>query len=108
MGRPVTVRWHEAAKEDAAQVWLASVDRGRVQRAIDEADQLLRVDPAKKGRAFALATMTDEEVAIILERTAELSEDLRLVVIGPIRVFFLPREDDGMAIVCLVRKTREE
>jgi hypothetical protein len=101
--RRVTVRWHARAEDDLARLWLDSPDPAQLERAANEIDALLSVNPASKGRGGALARLDEETSRLLLERSIVLPEDLRWVRCGPLELYFLPREDDCLALVYLVQ-----
>jgi hypothetical protein len=104
MSQHCTVRWHQAVFDDLTEIWLEVSDRAAVTRAVDEIDQILKIGPSGKGRAFALSRLNSAETDAIIQRLGFLPEELRLVSLGPLDCLFLPREDDAMVIVTLLRK----
>lgn len=98
----MTVRWFVAAEDDLASMGMSSATSDDVRRAAYEVDELLRFDPSRKGRSYALSVLDEAEVELLEDRTGELPEDLRMIRCGPLEVFFVAREADGMAIVYLV------
>lgn len=99
----VTVRWNPDAVRELADLWNASPNRAAISGAANEIDQLLRFQPAQKGMPHALATLSEAEIDLLLERTDYLPEDLRWMRLGPSEVLFTPREEDRMVIVHHVR-----
>jgi hypothetical protein len=104
MSQRCTVRWHEAVFDDLAEIWLEVSDRGIVTRAIAEIDQILKLNPATKGQAHALARLTEHQSDAVLDRIGYLPEGLRALSLGPLVCFFLPFEEDAMVLVTLLDK----
>jgi hypothetical protein len=104
--RRVTVRWHAAAEQELADLWLTAPDRDDIERAANEIDQLLSLGPASKGTPFALPVLDESSTRLIQQRAASLPEDLRWLRCGPLEAFFTAHEDDCMAIVLHVRPRR--
>lgn len=102
----VTVRWYEAAEKELAELWLSAAHRDDIKRAAFEIDSLLAVNPSTKGQPFALSTLDEASVQLLIERAAVLPEDLRWFCCGPLEAFFTAHEEDGMAIVLHVRARR--
>ena len=99
----VTVRWHVKAVDELAELWLTG-GRDSIEKAANEIDSLLAVEPSQKGRPFALAMLDAPMTELLIERVNALPEDLRWIRLGPVEVLFWPRELDGMAIVLLIQK----
>jgi hypothetical protein len=99
----VTVCWHRTAQEDLAELWMSAADPSLIERATNEMDQLLRINPASKGKPYALAILDEETIQLICDRTIQLPEDLRVLRLGPLEALFEPREQDRMALVLHVR-----
>src|SRR5436853_6909030 len=101
--RRVTVRWHERAIDDLAELWLNAEDASKFERAANEIGQLLAFGPATKGRPFSLHRLGEEKVRLLMERAVVLPEDLQWMRCGPLELFFIAREDDCLAIVYFVQ-----
>lgn len=69
-----TVVWHQAARDELAELWLASDDRQAITVAANAIDSQLAVDPETKGRG--------------------LEGDLRELGAAPLRVEFAVSELD--------------
>ena len=74
-----TVVWHRDAREDLARLWIDATDRNALTAAAHQIDIALREDADRKG--------------------TELSEGLRQLIAGPIRVLFVVREADRLVDV---------
>lgn len=83
-------------------MWMSSETSDGVRRAAYEVEELLKLDPARKGRPYALSILDEAEVGILEHGAGELPEDLRMVRCGPLEVFFVAREADGIAILYMV------
>jgi len=74
-----TVVWHQGAHDELARLWLDAPDRNAVRQAADAVDRELGTDAAGKG--------------------APVSEDLRRLIVPPLRVLFSVSEADRMVRV---------
>ncbi len=99
----VTVRWHPQAEKKLADIWLGSDDRDAVAKSADSIERELRSNPSLKGFPYALAHLRPNELVDLYRRSGSLPENLRRLSRGIIEVFFVAREEDGMAIVYLIR-----
>ena len=81
MTRYTTV-WHDSAKSTLARLWLAAADRQSITIAADAIDRELTRDPGVKG------TMAEE--------------DLRELIVPPLRVLFSVTEPDRLVKVTTV------
>jgi mRNA-degrading endonuclease RelE of RelBE toxin-antitoxin system len=78
------VVWHQEAQHGLARLWLDAPDRTAISQATEAVDQDLRADPAAKG--------------------ALVAEDLRRLIIPPLRVLFSVSEADRMVWVLAVAR----
>lgn len=74
-----TVVWTKTAQDQLADLWMAADDRNRVAATVAVLDRLLGSDAFQRGTA--------------------LHEELRLLEVPPLRVFFAVREEDRMVEV---------
>ena len=79
-----TVVWVESAIDDLARFWLKATDQQAIADAADLADKFLAVDPMAKSDA--------------------LSEGLRAVTVGSLRLFFVLHEDDRKVEILYVKR----
>ena len=77
-----TVTWLESALDQLAGIWMESETPGEVNAASARVNELLASDAEKRG--------------------AELSEGLRVLQVGRLRVLFEVREDDRIVEVARV------
>jgi hypothetical protein len=77
-----TVVWHESAKTILANLWLAAADRQSIANAANTIDWELAQDPSTKG------TLGDD--------------NLRELIVPPLRVLFSVSEQDRMVKVTTV------
>lgn len=80
-----TVVWLKAAKNQLAEIWLASVDRDAVTRATSQIDKTLGQDAPEKGTDFG--------------------NSLRALYVPPLAILFCVRADDRLAEVAMVRSS---
>jgi hypothetical protein len=99
----VTVRWHAAAEDELAEIWLNASDADVIERAANEIDALLRMDPSSKGRP--VTDMDPESMRAISARSLPIPSELRWLRCGPLEVVFRASEDDCMAIVLHVARS---
>jgi plasmid stabilization system protein ParE len=76
-----TVRWKRTALDRLTEIWLASADRGSVNSAVEEIDQLLASRPHEAGESR--------------------SEDIRIVFCAPLGAFY--EIDEGTDTVHVLR-----
>jgi plasmid stabilization system protein ParE len=81
-----TVVWQPAAKDNLAEIWLDSEDRGWISSAADEIDENLRLSPetcgeSRRGRS-------------------------RVVIVPPLVVYFDVHGEDRLVRVLAVRQLR--
>jgi hypothetical protein len=100
----VTVRWSKAAESDLASIWMNAVDSPLIERAANEIDSLISIDPSAKGRP--ISDLEDESLKAILAHPVAMPAELRWLRFGPLEVFYQSLELDCMAIVCHVRRRR--
>jgi hypothetical protein len=74
-----TVAYRPSAKDELAELWLATPDRHALTLAADEVDRLLRIDPLNCGESRDGA--------------------MRLLIMPPLAVFFDVSSDDRMVII---------
>lgn len=79
-----TVVWVESALDDLARFWLKAKDQQAIADAADLSDKFLAVDPAAKSDA--------------------LSEGLRAVTVGTLRLFFVAHDDDRKVEILYVKR----
>ena len=79
-----TVVWVESALDDLARFWLKAAGKQAITDAADLADKFLAVDPAS--------------------RSDVLSEGLRAVTVGSLRLFFALHEDDRKVEMLYVKR----
>ena len=101
-----TVRWHQAAQDELANLWLSGLDREALSRSANEIDVLLRISPATKGRPFGLAALDEVAIQLVQSRVDPLPEDLRFVVMGPLEFYYLARELDSLVLIVMARRRR--
>jgi hypothetical protein len=73
-----TVMWRQQAIEELARVWMATADRQRLSDAVSRIDAALRLNPEVKGVDFY---------------------GDRLLVVAPLAVVFMIREEDRIVEV---------
>jgi hypothetical protein len=78
------VVWVESASDDLARFWLRATDQQVISEAADLADQVLATDPVSQSDA--------------------LSEGLRAITSGSLRIFFVIYEDDRKVEVLYVKR----
>jgi hypothetical protein len=83
---------------------MADLDPSAIERAVNEVDELLRVNPSGKGMLTDLLDLPAELSDLLLHRLPNWSMDLRCVHCGPVEVFFTAAEDDRQAHVWHVRR----
>jgi hypothetical protein len=79
-----TVVWLESALDDLARFWLKTVHRQAVTDSADLADDYLAIDAHIKGES--------------------LSEGLRAVTVGLLRLYFVVREQDRVVEIAYVKR----
>lgn len=84
----VTVAWHPGAESDVAELYRSSSERRRFRDAVNEADSLLRVDPGKKGQAWFAGQLPTMTLDVLKDRKGVIPEDIRVMQLGPIAVYF--------------------
>jgi plasmid stabilization system protein ParE len=77
-----TVTWLPSAQDELTEIWLRAENRGVVADAANEIDQQLKVDPDRRGVAFAHG---------------------RILYVAPLAVSFYVRADDRIAEIVQVR-----
>ncbi len=79
-----TVVWVESATDDLAIFWMRAADKQAITDSADLADKFLAIDPAAKSDF--------------------LSEGLRAVTVGLLRLFFMIHEDDRKVEILYVKR----
>jgi hypothetical protein len=79
-----TVVWLEAALDDLARFWIKTVHRQAISDSADLADDYLATDAHAKGEL--------------------LSEGLRAVTVGLLRLYFVVREQDRIVEIAYVKR----
>jgi hypothetical protein len=79
-----TVVWLESALDDLARFWIKTVHRQAITDSADLADDYLATDADTKGEA--------------------LSEGLRAVAVGLLRLYFVVRPDDRIIEIAYVKR----
>ena len=79
-----TVVWLESALDDLARFWLKTVHRQAITDSADLADDYLATDADQKGEL--------------------LSEGLRAVTVGLLRLYFIVREQDRVVEIAYVKR----
>lgn len=100
----VTVCWHAAAEGDLAQIWMTDPNPDAIQRASFEVDELLRVDPSRKGSSIDLLAVDAVVAEKVLNRATRWSDEFRCLQCGPLELLFTASEDDRQAHVWHVRR----
>ena len=102
----VTVTWHRGALQDLAAIYLKKTGESRRQLrdAVREIDELLKVDPSRKGRGLFAGQLTNEMLEILLARVGYYPELVRKVSCGPVEVIYTPHEEDGQAKIWVLQE----
>ena len=79
-----TVVWLESALDDLARFWIKTVHRQAITDSADLADDYLATDADQKGEL--------------------LSEGLRAVTVGLLRLYFIVREQDRVVEIAYVKR----
>lgn len=99
----VTVHWHTASVDELARLWPNTESRKSIEAAANEIDQLLRVNPASKGKHVYAGMLDATSLEALKDRMGANPEVLRWLRFGPLEVFFTADELDRQAIVWRVR-----
>ncbi len=93
----ISVEWHPKAYEDLAEIYLKSdsEERGRIQRAIHEIDELLRVNPGSKGKQIFAGQLPPGVLDKLFDRMSFIPEIVRQIRVGPMEAVFTDHEEDG-------------
>jgi hypothetical protein len=83
-----TIVWVESAIDDLARFWMKAADRQAIADAADLSDKFLVVDPA--------------------ERSEPLSEGLRAVTVGSLRLFLVLHDEDRKVEILYVKRIVRE
>lgn len=102
----VTVCWSDHALNDLADIYLAADDRNEISAAVNEVDELLKVDPSQKGLELPISILENDTLDRLAERFDDLPSSLRVMHLGPLEVVFTAHELDGQARVW-VASTRD-
>lgn len=98
----VTVRWHTAAEDELARIWMNSSDASQIERAANEIDALLSLNPSSKGRSAG--DMDAASLQALSDRSLAIPDDLRWLRCGPLEVIYYASEPDCMAVVLRVTR----